>query len=184
MVDQGGLQLLPETRRRVEIKREGENRPVVMGVILFVAVVAIYVAADFYLASVRDELAGLDNQVTAIEEKRDKNAEEDIRTLTKQLSLVGDLLDNHIFWSNGFDKLEGLTLPQLRFVNMSGDVSREQIDVRVQTAGYANLAKQIAAYLSDGSIVDVTIGNTTTLPSGTVDANLSVKFDLSDFLRE
>lgn len=184
MADQGGLQLLPESRKKVEIKREGENKLLILGVAILILIIAAFVASNFYLTSLSNELAVLDSQYLDIENQRDDEAEENIMTINRQLSLISSLLDNHIFWSQGFEKFEKLTLPELRFKSLVGVSGGEKIDFKINTLNYTNIAKQVSAYLSDSAVLDVDINNTTVLPNGTVDADLSIKFDQVDFLNK
>jgi len=184
MADQGGLQLLPETRHKVEVRREGENKMLVWGVIVLILVVGGFVGANFYLTTLEEDLGVLDNQYMGIENQRDKDAEIQITTLNKQLSLINNLLDNHVFWSNGFNKFEQLTLPSLRFKSLTGSSDAEKIDFKVTTRTYTDIAKQIAAYLTDESIIDVNINGTSALPNGQIDTDLSINFDSINFLRK
>lgn len=184
MADQGGLQLLPETRHKVAVKREGENKMLIWGVIVLVLVVGGFVGANFYLTSLEEDLGVLDSQYLDIENQRDKAAEAQISTLNKQLSLINNLLDNHVFWSNGFSKFEELTIPAVRFRTLNGTSETERIDFKVTSVNYTDIAKQISAYLTDDSILDVSINNTTALPSGQVDTDLSINFDALNFLRK
>ena len=92
MAEPGGLQLLPETRRHVEIKGQKKRGSIFLGVFLIILVTAGYIAADFYLTSLNDELAGLNNQVLDIDERRDKEMEREIAILNSQLALIGSLL--------------------------------------------------------------------------------------------
>jgi hypothetical protein len=178
----GGLQLLPETRRRVEIKGKKKRGSIFLGVFLIILVVAGYVAADFYLTSLNDELGVLDEQVSGIEQRRDKDAESDVKTLNSQLALIGNLLDGHVFWTEGFDRMEDLTVPQLRFVSMNADAAKGEIAARVQATSYSELAKQISSYFADDAIESVDVSGITLLGTGQVEASLLIKFNKSKFL--
>lgn len=156
----------------------------IMGVIALILIVGAYLASNFYLTSLRDELAVADNQYLNIDDQRDKNAEEEINILNRQLGLINGLLDNHVFWSTGFNKLETLTLTTLRFKSLVGTSDAGRIDFQVTTNNYTDIARQIAAYLSDDSIIDVNISNTSVLANGQIDSDLSVEFDSIDFLRK
>ncbi len=182
MAEPGGLQLLPESRRRVEIKGKKKKGSIVLGVFLIVIVAGTYIAADFYLTSLNDKLAGLDSQVLGIEQRRDKEAERDIKILDSQLSLIGNLLNSHIFWTKGFDKIERLTIPRLKYLSLSADVRKSEITAKVQTSSYSEMAKQISAYFADEFINEVDASKISLLANGEVEANLLIKFDKNRFL--
>lgn len=182
MAESGGLQLLPESRRRVGIKGKKKRGSIVLGIFLVVIIAGAYIAADFYLTSLNDELAGLDGQVLAIEQRRDKEAERDIRILNSQLSLIGSLLGRHIFWTKGFDKIERLTVPQLEYLSLNADAEKGEITARVQAPSYSELAKQISAYFADETINGVDASGIVLLANGGIGANLLIKFDKSNFL--
>jgi len=182
MAEPGGLQLLPETRRRVEIKGQKKRGSIFLGIFLLIVVVAGYVAADFYLTSVEDELASLDEQVMGIEARRDKDAEHDVMTLNSQLSLIGNLLEDHIFWTEGFDTIEDLTVPRLSFISLTADSSKDEIAARVRAANHSELAKQVASFFADEAIKDVSVSGITLSPSGQVEASLLITFDKNKFL--
>jgi len=182
MAEPGGLQLLPETRRRVEIKGRKKRGSIFLGIFLVILVTAGYIAADFYLTSLNNELADLDNQVLDIDKRRDKEMEREIATLNSQLSLIGSLLDNHVFWTGGFDILEDSTVPQLRFVSLNADVVKEEISAKVRTVNHSELAKQVAAYFAEDSIKGVDVSGISLLSSGQIEASLLIKFDKSKFL--
>lgn len=182
MAEPGGLQLLPETRRHVEIKGQKKRGSIFLGIFLLIVVVAGYVAADFYLTSVEDELASLDEQVMGIDKRRDKDAEHEIRTLNSQLTLIGSLLDGHIFWTEGFDIIEDRTIPRLSFISLTADATKEEIAAKVRAANHSELAKQVASYFADEAIKDVSVSGITLRPDGQVEASLLITFDKNKFL--
>ncbi len=182
MAESGGLQLLPEKRRRVDIKGRKKRGSIVLGIFLVAIVVGVYVAAGFYLSSLNDELAGLDNQVLGIEQRRDKEAERDINILSSQLSLIGGLLNSHVFWTKGFDKIERLTISRLEYISLSVDTNKGEITAKVQAASYSDLAKQISAYFADETINEVDASGISLLSDGRVVANFLIKFDKDKFL--
>ncbi len=182
MADQGGLQLLPEKRRRVEVQTKGDMGLLIFGVVLLISVVAGYFLLNTMVMDARSELASLDSQYMDINNERDRSAEDRILTLSRQLGLINRLLDSHIYWSQGLDKLERLTLPEIRYVNLNGDLIANTVTFTINSTSYTNLAKQISAYLSDNSILDVNLFNTTSLPNGLFTSNLNIIFDPVTFL--
>ena len=184
MAEPGGLQLLPETRRHVEIKGRKKRGTIFLGIFLILLVVAGYVAADLYLTSVQDELAALDSQVMGIESRRDRDTEREIMTLNSQLTLINSLLNGHIFWTQGFDTIEDQTVARLSFISLSADVAKEEISAKIQAADHSVLAKQIASYFADDAIEDVSVSGISTTFGGQVEASLLIKFNKNKFLQK
>ena len=173
---------MPEARRHVEIKGQKKRGSIFLGIVLVVLAVAAFIAADFYLTSVNDELAGLDEQVLGINKRRDKEAEKEVRTLNSQLSLIGNLLDNHIFWTKGFDKLEDLTVPQLKYISLKANVDHGEITARVNATSFSELAKQISSYFADENFESVDAKDISLRPNGQIEATLLIKFNPDNFI--
>ena len=168
MPDQGGIQLLPESRRKIEIKTPGENRWLYAGLAALVLVFSIAAVLIFYRAGLEDRVAELDVNLTNLEKQRNKKAEENLLTLDQQLKLTTRLLNDHVFWSKALAKIEALTQPQVQF----------------STFNYAVLAKQIAAYVSDDSIKDIDLNNVHVLTNGRLEFTIELAFDKNKFIKE
>ena len=77
MSDQkGGLQLLPETRRRVDIKVPGENKFLFSGAAVLAAVFVLFLGLNFYSSFLTKKIASIDNDLMILEKQRDKKNEE------------------------------------------------------------------------------------------------------------
>jgi len=182
MPDIGGLQLLPETRKRIEIRVPGENRFLVLGFVFVLIVVGLYFGLVFYQNSISSSAVGLDNQLAAIEKSRDKTQEVKLLDLSQQLSIVGPLLSGHFVWSDAFTKIQNLSLPQIQYQSINTNVSSKRFLFEALAPSYTSIAKQIAAFYSDDSITDITLNKISPLPTGKLRFSLQLFFDPNKFL--
>ena len=184
MPDQGGIQLLPESRRKIEIKTPGENRWLYAGLAALVLVFSIAAVLIFYRAGLEDRVAELDVNLTKLEKQRNKKAAENLLTLDQQLKLTTRLLNDHVFWSKALAKIEALTQPQVQFSTFNAMPEDGRFEIKAFTLNYAVLAKQIAAYVSDDSIKDIDLNNVHVLTNGQLEFTIELAFDKNKFIKE
>lgn len=184
MPDQNGLQLLPETRRKIDINVPGENRIIYTGTAILVLMLVLTGGLYFYKGTLEDKKTGLDTGMANLEEDRDKKVEQNLLTLNKQLSLISTLLDSHVVWSKALNKIESLLQPQVQILSFSAAVSDNKFEFRAIATSYTVVARQIAAFVSDDSIKDVALTNVRVLTSGKLEFGIKLEFDKTKFLKE
>ena len=184
MADQGGLQLLPETRRKIDIKVPGENRLLYSGVAILILILIAMGGLYFYRNTMESKIVELDAQISALEKTRDKNVETNLLTLSKQLSLISTLLDSHVVWSKAFGKVESLLQPQVQFLTFAAAVSDNRFEFKALAPNYTVVAKQMAALVSDDSIKDFALINVHVLTSGKLEFSIKIEFDKTKFIKE
>ena len=184
MPDQNGLQLLPETRRKIEINVPGENRIIYAGITVLILMLVLSGGLYFYKNSLEDTKTGLDAQIVSLEKDRDKKVETNLLTLSKQLLLMSTLLDSHIVWSKALSKVENLLQPQVQFLSFSAAVSDNRFEFKALATNYTVVARQIAAFVSDDSIKDITLTNVHVLTTGKLEFSIKLEFDKTKFLKE
>ncbi len=184
MADRGGLQLLPETRKKIEVITPGENRLITIGGVVLVIIVILAGGLYFYKNSLEDKLLVLDTEIIALEQQRNKQAEQNILVFNKQASMLSNLLGNHAYWTTAFSKIEGLTQNQVQFNTMNASLVNKRLDFRATAANYTTIARQIAAFLSDESITDVSLNQVSTLTNGRLEFNMQITFNGNKFLQK
>jgi len=182
MPDQGGLQLLPETRRKIEIITPGENRLIIIGGIIFAIVAVLSGGMYFYQNNLENKLTSLDAEIISLEQQRNKQAEQNILVFNKQISMLSDLLNKHAYWTTAFSKIEGLTQSQVQFESITATLANNKIDLKAIAANYTTIARQIAAFLSDESITDINLSRVNTLTNGQLEFIMQIVFDRNKFL--
>jgi hypothetical protein len=184
MADQGGLQLLPEARKRLEIKVPGQRRFFNISISVFILVAAAAAGSWYYKGKLEEEFSVLDVQLENIDKARDRSAEDRLFTLNRQLRLVSGFLNEHVFWSAGFRRLEKILKPAVQLENVSVSLDNKEIQFRAVAKDFVTISKLLASFASEDGIIDVNLNESTLLPQGVVSFNVKVKFDRAKFLKK
>jgi hypothetical protein len=182
MSEKGALQLLPETRRKITVSVPGQNRPITIGIMLIVLVAIAYGVLAWYSNSLDTKIADADTQLQALEAQRDKTSEEGLLTLSKQMAITGQIIQNHTFWSTAFMKLEAGLAGTVQFKSFSAVASDNILNIRALADSYSTIARQLAAFVGTDGVTDVTLSGVTSLTSGKLDFNTKLNFDRAKFL--
>ncbi len=182
MADKGGIQLLPENRKRIDVKIPGENRLIYTGAILIVLVLVLAGGLWIYSGSLTNQIKADDDQITALEKQRDAKAEQNLITLAKQLSITSQILKNHTYWSVGLSKIESALQSNVQFKSFSATLGENSLHIRATSDNYTTIAKQLAAFVADDAIKDISLDGVNALTSGKLDFNIRVGFDPAKFL--
>ena len=170
------VQLLSGSRRKLDVSVPGENRPIFVGAAFLVLVGIVFGGLIFYLARLEDRISNLDNELIALEEKRDPKGELEILDWNKKLGLSGGLISNHIVWSQALQKLQNLTPPQVQFSSLGANLQEDKIEIRGTAPSYTIIAKTIAALSGDPVFVDLTLNKVSGLSSGLLEYDLRISF--------
>ena len=181
------IQLLPQTKRKIDINTPGGNKLLVGGVVIL----ALALAAGFYfrynVGNIEKELIDLNTKLAANELRRDRAFEKEIQILRKQLNLVSGFLENHVYWTITYRKLESLLEDKVQLTRLDftriGDGGGE-IAFGGKTTSYSILAKQMAAFLSDSSVEDVELQGAESRSSGLIEFSMKLKIKPSAFHHE
>jgi len=184
LADVNGLQLLPETRKKLKIAIPGQNRLLVLSLIFLALILALYGGLLVYKNKLSGELNRVEEQLVAVEKSRSKSDEEKLLRLKDQLSLVKPLIDSHISWSDGLARIQNLVNPQVQFESLNVNTTRGEYSFRAFGANYAAVAKQIAAFYTDEAIKDVSLGKVLGLPTGRVDFSIQLSLDVGKLLKK
>ena len=172
-----GLKLLPGTKRKLGIKVPGENRFLYIGSAILGAVLVTMFALGHYQSSLERQLGQLNDRLVESERTRDKKGEQNLKILKERMTLVSNILEEHIYWTKAFSLIESLLQRQVRFQSFSGFTDDSKIGIQGQAANYTVLAKQLAAFFTDRSVVDISLGKSSVSPEGVVEFGLEIKFD-------
>lgn len=183
MPDPGGLQLLPETRKKIEIITPGENRFLFIGVAILAIVIVLAGGLYFYKNSLENKLESLDAELLILEQSRNKQVEQNILVFNEQISILSDLLNKHAYWTTAFSKIEGLTQSQVQFNNVTATLTGNRLDFKATATNYTTIARQIATFLSEESITDVNLSRVNSLTNGQLEFTMQITFNRSNFLK-
>ncbi len=184
MADKGGLQLLPETRKRIEVRTPGENRLVTIGLVLVGVVALMYFGINSYVSSLNDQVTGIDVQIKGLEDQRDKKTEENLVALSKQSQLVSGIMSNHLFFTQAFSKLENILQSKIQLEGVQVSAVEQTISFKAHSTSYIAIAKQILAFYTDDGVKDVDVGKITGDNGGQLSFNVSLKLDTNKFFHK
>lgn len=171
------LQLLPETRKKIEVHSQGENTYVIIAGIFLLLVIGLYAGAYFYRSSIISDIQSIDNQLLSLEQQRDKVTEEKLLTLNSKLKVVTPLVSSHYFWSDALTKVQKLTQPQVQFKTMTSQISDKRLTIKAEASGYPVVAQQLSAFLNDPAFSNLVLNKILSLPTGKVELNFQTEFD-------
>jgi len=172
-----------ETRKKLDVKIPGENRYLfVGGTVLGLLLLSIY-GLVFYKNSLENKMIQVETDLGNMESQRNKQAEQNLLTLNKQIVLISSLLDNHILWSRAFAKVESLLQNQVQFKNFSAEVADNKFKFQALANNYTVIARQIAAFISDDSIKDISLDDVKVLTTGKLEFSMKIEFDKDKFLK-
>lgn len=175
---------MPGTKKRLGIKVPGENKFLYIGSVIFGATLVSIFALGQYQASLQAQSKDIQGQLLALEQRRDKSGEEDLKTFKNQIALTSDLLDKHVYWTQGLAVIVNLLQSDVRFKSFSGNISSSRIAINVQASNYTALARQAASFLTEESISDFAVGKITSTTAGYLEATLDIKFDKVKLLQK
>lgn len=141
MADKGGLQLLPENRKKIDIRIPGENQLIYIGSALIVFFLLVFGGLWLYSNSLANQITADDAQLKIMEDSRDKAAEQKLITLSKQIGVTGQILKNHTYWSIGLSKIESVLQNNIQFKSLSAVLSEESLHIRALSDNYTTIAR-------------------------------------------
>lgn len=182
MADKGGIQLLPETKRKIDIKVPGENRLFYAGLAAMTMVGVLFLGLNSYSNSLEERINQLDTQLTSLNNERDKETEEDLRALDQQTDLVSQLLSRHLFWTKAFSQVENSFQQQIQLNSFSASAAKKEIVMAGLAANYTAIAQQISSLLANDGVIDVDLNNIKASNTGKMEFIMKVIFDEDKFL--
>ena len=171
-----GLQLLSGTKKRLGIKVPGENRFLYIGSAILGAVIVTSFWLNFSARNFKNELKSLDDQMVALDQKRNKQTEANVRLTQRQLALTSKFVERHLYFSQAILKLSSLIQEQVQIENLSLDLGGN-FNFGGFAANYTVVARQVAAFLADDSVIDLTLGKMESQSDGTIKFAMEIQFD-------
>lgn len=183
MAYQGGVQLLPQARKRVAPARRGPGRMVYMGLAIAAIVLVANITLDAFGTSVEEKIAALDGQMRTQENQRDKDREDELEQVQKQSLQMTQLLSNHLYWSQAFGRIEELMQSGVTLQKIDADASDGKIEFIAISPNFATVARQLASFNVGDGFNDVTLNNAQTDADGGIEFGGEIIVDTSDLLK-
>lgn len=185
MADRGGIQLLSDTRRHIDINVPGENRLLYWGIGCLIVVGTIFAGLTVYAQRLEGDITDLDGRLASQNQERQQfeSASANMAAFSKQSSLAGNLISGHLFWSKAFSKLQSISQPQLQMSSFSASAAKKEMVIAARAPNYTTIARQIAAFVSDDSIKDITLTNAKASNLGGLEFGIKIEFDEAKLLK-
>ena len=174
MADTTSIQLLPEARTDVTITVPGANRWFLIGALFLILSLAIYGGLYFYASGFADKINAIDTEFKSLDSSRNKVNEAQLLVLKGQLSTVGQVLDNHIVWTNLLAKVQNKTSPQIQYKSLAIQFNERTLNIEAEAANFTVIAKQISSYYAEDSVENVNLAESGILNNGHIGFRLQV----------
>lgn len=174
------LELLPEKRTKLEFKPPQKFRATLL---ILIVVFVVYGGLNFYNQSLENKVNDIDAVLISNNANRDKAKEEKILSVREKLIQAKNLLNEHPLWSEGFKKIQNLTLPSVQFKNINITLKEKKIEFSATAPDFITIARQGANFLSEPSIEDIQINQLKALPSGNVEFSMKLEINPTTFLK-
>ena len=174
------LQLLPEKTTRVQL---GAPRKLGSGVLSLVIALVLWAGLFFYNRNLASRVQELDAQFIAFNQARDLDQEGRVNEVRSKLQQSSALLDEHILWSKGFQKIQSLTLPSVQFQSLITSVPELKFEFKAAAPNMTAIARQGANFLTDASVADLSISQIKVLTSGQTEFVIRLTFDRDKFVK-
>lgn len=174
------LELLPEKRQKIQIGPKKRSLP---SIAFLVIILALYGGLVFYNQTLKTKVESLDADLVNFNSGRDRQKEDRINEVNVKLSQAQSLLDSHIFWSEGFKKIQQLTLPSVQFKHIVASLPELKFEFRATAPNLTSIAKQGANFLADNSIQDIFINQIKISTAGQTEFGVKLIFKKDQFLK-
>lgn len=153
------------------------------GVLILVIVLVLYGGFLFYNQILKNQVQELDAAFVSFNQARDKVQENRVSEVKLKLDQVQLLLAEHVFWSEGFKKVQQLTLPSVQFESLAASLPELKFEFRAIAPSLSSIAKQGANFLADESVKDISINQIKVLTTGKTEFVIKLIFDRDKFLK-
>lgn len=184
MADAGGLQLLPNTRKKISYNVPGQNRLLLLSLVFAIFMVGGYFGLQYYKDTIDGKLNDINSKLVKNEEARNKNDEEMLLRLKNSLAVIEPLLKGHILWSEALSHIQSRIHPQVQLESISANSNKNVFIFKAYASGYSAVAKQIAVFYADSAIIDITIGKISSQTDGKIEFVVQLLFDPVKLIRK
>jgi len=184
MADRGGIQLLPETRKRIEVSVPGENKLLYIGIAIFAVVAVSYGVLRGVTATLAQEVKQKNTRIVQLNAERNVSTEEKLLSLSKQSESVQVFLANHIFWTQALAKVEQALQQQVQIQSLNATADAKTITFVALAPSYSSIARQIASLVADEGVLDVDISGARASNAGGYEFSVTLKFDETKYLKK
>jgi len=184
LIEKKDIQLLPETRKKIEIKVPGENRMLICGIVATILVAGLFFGLKMHLTSLEEQISQINQEIAELEIQRNKKAEKDLLALGERISVASSIVNDHILLTKAFEKIESLLSRQVQVLSLEVSVGSKNIKLNMVATTYTAIAKQIAAFLADDVMEDVVVGKISPGSGGLLEFGMELDLASSKFFKK
>jgi len=180
---QGGVQLLPQTKRQTRRRSAAENKYIYWGVALGVVVLVSNIILSAYATNLSERLATANGQLRLQEDERNKEHEDLLASVNQQSKQMGQLLTRHLYWSEAFGLIETLMQSEVRILTLSAAAADGLIEYTAAGTSYAAVARQLSSFVSGDGVSDARLMSAEASATGGIEFNGEIEIDVNAVLR-
>ena len=149
-----------------------------IAIILLIVSLLLYGGLFLYQNKLNQDLDNIKKELAGLDRKRDPKMEKAIADLNKTLIALEELFKSHLYWSELFDKVEELTVPQVYFSEAKFNILEENISTFFSgnALTYTALAQQIASFQGERFVKKIEVSAISLSTEGGIDFDLAIIF--------
>ena len=154
--------------------------------ILFILGLLLYGGLLLYKNKLNKDLENIKKEIEFVEQKTDWETAQAIIDLNKKLDVIEELFKNHFYWSELFNKIESLTVPQVYFSNTKLVFSEDKVNIVFagNALTYLALARQVLSFQEEALMENVEVSGIALGLAGGIDFDISVIFSKDILLKK
>ncbi len=176
MSDIGGLQLLPTQPKKFSFSFSGRNTGIIVAVGVLVIMIAAYLVVNVLKNRTISKVDDVGAQILAIHSKRDKQEEERLQNVQKQITTTRKLLQSHAQTLTLLTNVQHLLSPRLQFSSLNANMSQHTYGFSATADSYTTIARQISAFYGSSLITNIKVSKLSASEASGVDVGMELTF--------
>lgn len=154
--------------------------------VLFILGLLLYGGLLLYKNKLNKDLENIKKEIEFIGQKTDWETAQAIIDLDKKLGTIEELFKNHLYWSELFNKIESLIVPQVYFSNTKLVFSEDKVNISfaANALTYIALARQVLSFQEEALVDNVKVSGIGLGSGGGIDFDISVIFSKDILLKK
>ena len=174
MSDIGGLQLLPTQPKKFSFSFSGRNTGIMIAVGFLIIMIIAYVVVSAIKNRTISKVDDIDAQILAIHAKRDKQEEERLQNVQKQITTTRKLLQTHAQTLTLLTNVQHLLSPRIQFSSLNANMSQHTYMFSATADSYTTIARQISAFYGSSLITNIKVSKLSAGETGGVDVGMEL----------
>jgi len=144
-----GVNLMPE-----ELEGDmllAKKRLVQFGLLALGSVIVcllVFAGLFLYESSIENKTTNLGQEIGIVEEEISlyREMQKSAINLKQRTDAIRDLMDEHVYWTNFFVKLEEYTAENVYFISFSGDITGGRVSLTARAASFLDVGRQLLVF--------------------------------------